>query len=111
MINYCALPKAVLWVSGIGVIAEVTPFPVMKELSTILQFGAFGLCALMMYGVWDILKQHRLERKELVQSLKEKEEENKKLTQQAFKAFNDISAALKDHKCVAGDSRIKVNEQ
>lgn len=111
---YFGLPKIVVVLSGAGVLAEaadgVVGLPIFKEISGVLQFGAFGLCAMMMLGVWKLLEQHRRERAELVESLKVKEAENKQLAIASIQAMNKIAEALKDRKCVAGDNRIKVDE-
>jgi hypothetical protein len=104
------LPKAVLYVSGIGATLGMTEVPMLKDLSTLLQFGAFGLCALMMYGMFELIKIHQKERAELVRSLERKESEKEAITEKVAKAINNIAEALKDRKCVAGDSRIKVDE-
>lgn len=99
---YFGLPKAVLIVSGVGAVAEAvdqaTGLPILKELSAVLQFGAFGLCALMMCGVWMLLKLHREERKELVKSLEKKEAENKELAISSIQALNNIADAMKSLK-------------
>jgi hypothetical protein len=104
------LPKAVFLVSGVGAFLGSADIPILKDISTILQFGAFGLCALMMYGVRELIQIHRAERAELVKSLEKKEHEKEALAEKISKAMNNIAEALKDHKCVAGDSRIKVDQ-
>lgn len=107
---YVHLPEIAGWIAGIGIIAEVTNIPGLREVSGILQFGALGLCAYMVYDQRLERKQHREERKELVQSLQTKEHENKMLIENFTAATNRLAEALEDKPCLIGDQRIEFNK-
>ena len=65
-----------------------------------LQYGALGLCAVM------VLLNYR-DRWETVKQLKSQEERNVLLLQRNIRAFERISQALEDRPCLHGDQRIK----
>lgn len=69
-----------------------------------LQYGALGLCALMMY-------YHRKERKELVSGIVRKEEDNRELFRQNLTVLSELREALKDRPCLKNDSRVELDSK
>jgi hypothetical protein len=91
---------------GAGIIAAVEPV----TQSPYVEYGALGLCAVVVMFLCNYLKsltaQHREERAELVQGLQTKDGELAKLTQQNTEAYNRLSQLLRDRPCLMKDSRI-----
>ena len=102
------LPKLAGIVAGMGAMSEILNFPGLEKLSGVLQFGALGLCAYMVYDQRIERKAQRDERIELVTSLRAKEIENKKLLEKFIDATNRLSEALEDKPCLLGDQRVKI---
>ena len=90
----------------------------LPKISLPLQYGALGLCAIMGVGVFKLLKDQRAEREkmaaearrernELVEDLREKDEQFIKVVEANTAGFNRLADALADRPCIAEDSRTK----
>lgn len=76
-----------------------------------IQYGALGLCAVVVMFLCNYLKtlttQHKEERHELVQGLREKDNELLKTIQQNIEAYNRLSQLLRGRPCLMNDERLE----
>ncbi len=93
-------------ICGAGLLAAVEPV----TQTPMVQYGALGLCAIVVMFLCNYLKsltaQHKEERAELVRSLKEKDTELLKTIQQNIDAYNRLSQLLRDRPCLMKDLRL-----
>ena len=91
---------------GAGLIAVIEPV----TQSPAVEYTALALCAIVVMFLCNYLKglttQHREERAELVESLKEKDDELAILTKQNTESYNRLSQMLRDRPCLMKDSRM-----
>ena len=82
--------------------------------SEYIQFGALGLCALVVVFLCRYLSEltetHRKERKELIDAIKSRESEFIIIIKENIKADNRLAEVLEDRPCLIGDQRIKHGE-
>lgn len=109
------LSKAVGMLLLGSLIAESITLP---KLTLPLQYGALGLCAIMGYGVYKILKDQRAEREKmadnaakernlLVEELRQKDKKVCDCVQKNTEALEKMTEAMGDRPCLATDSRVK----
>jgi len=91
--------------SGAAVTANEFDFPVA------VQYGALGLAGMVVYYqcqyLKDLTKQHREERKELIESLKNDDSKNRELLTQNIKAYNRLTDILSDRPCLHQDKMLR----
>jgi hypothetical protein len=75
-----------------------------------IQYGALGLCAIVVIFLCNHLKgmvvQHKEERKSLINDLKCKDEKLLNLTKQSIEAYDRLAQLLSDRPCLFKDKRI-----
>ena len=78
-----------------------------------IQYGALGLCAIMVIfqckRLSSMSKEHREERKELVASIEKRDERLADVTERCIQSYNRLADVLNDRPCLHRDRRI--NEQ
>lgn len=81
----------------------------------ILDYGALGICLVAVVGLFAHLNKisdsHRVERQELVDTLKAQEEGNREVTENTIRVLGNLAKCLEDRPCVANDSRTQVDKQ
>jgi len=85
----CYVPKITAGMLGVSMAATATP------LEGPLQYGALGLCALMCFGVYKILKDHATERGSLVVELRAKDAQFIKVMSETNETLQALTEALK----------------
>jgi hypothetical protein len=86
-----------------------------------LQYGALGLCAMMVWGVYKILRDQRAEREKmtanavrersiLVAELQAKDKKVCECVRENTAALEKMTQALGDRPCLAKDSRVKARQ-
>lgn len=100
-IAFITLPKITGGLLGVSLLANIASLPALAKL---LEIGALGLCALMVFMSYKERKETAVERKEERSSLVTELQER---TDAFTKAVNRISEALEDRPCVKNDKRIE----
>ncbi len=84
-------------VSVSGIIAVAAQLPVVGPY---LQYGALGLCAMTLVGIYKIYLRFELERKRLVDVIEKKDDQLLGVMKENNKALAEIAAGLKARPCL-----------
>jgi len=106
LLTWC--PVATAACIGLSAVAESQN--IMKPVVPVLQYGAFALCAIMVYLMRDILQTHRLERADLMKDIRSKDTAFNDLIAKNHKVLRKLAEVLEDRPCLKDDQRAEVDK-